>query len=885
MGQKSRSFADRSFRMLLRILPFDFRVDFDSEMEQVFRDQHSDAARQGRMGLLRLWWETILGIFSTAPREHWSMLRQDSRYALRMMRRNLGYTAIAVVTLALGIGANTAIFSIINAILLRPLPYRDGNQLAVIRQRAPKAGVDDMNYSVQEVSDYREQNQTLSGLVEYHGMTFTLLGKGEAQRVATGVVSYNFFDMFGIKPILGRTFLPSDERPDSPPVLVLSYEYWQRGQRGDPDIVGKTFEMNDKVHTVIGVLPSFPQYPDENDVYMTTIACPFRSSKQMLTNRDSRMMRAFGRLKPGVTTEQCHADLAVIAARLEKQYPKSYPKNVGYTADSTPLREELTSQARPTLFVLLAAAVFVLLIACANVANLILARMARRERELVVRSAMGAGKSRLLRQLLTESAILGLVSGVVGLLLAAGSLNLLVAFAAQLTPRAREISIDGYVLLFALIAAIGTSIVFGSASAVFSREDLSSGLKEGTTQATVGRTRQRIRSALIVAQVAFSFVLLTGAGLMMRSLFKLQQVDAGYVPQRVLDVTFYPNWSKYTKQEQLVDLSRRLLDSVRTQPGVLSAAIASSFPLDPDVLATSGGAWTRRFQVEGQVVPDGEVAPLAAIRTATPDYFKTLGIPLYSGRAFAETDDAKALPVAVINRSLARHHWNGDDPVGRRISFDKGEHWITIAGMVGDVKEFGLDKDAGDELYLPMAQNAALGNLLVRTVGDPNSLSSEMRRAIHDVDPDTAITHLETLEQARVDSLTSRKLTANFLGLFAALALLIAVAGIGGILALSVSQRVHEIGIRVALGARPWNVLGMIISQGMALVLIGLALGVAGSIGLTRLLKTFLFKVTPTDPITFGAVALVLAGAALAACYVPARRAARVDPISALRCE
>jgi predicted permease len=668
-------------------------------------------------------------------------------------------------------------------------------------------------------------------------------------------------------------------------VLVLSYEYWQRGQRGDPDIVGKTFEMNDRVHTVIGVLPPFPQYPDENDVYMTTVACPFRSSKGMITNRDSRMMRVFGRLKPGVTREQCHADLAVIAARLEKQYPKSYPKGAGYTADSTSLREELTSQARPTLYVLLAAAVFVLLIACANVANLILARMARRERELVVRSAMGAGKSRLLRQLLTESAMLGLVSGVVGLLLASGSLKLLVAFAAQLTPRAREISIDVYVLLFALVAAVGTSIVFGSASALFSREDLSSGLKEGTAQATVGRARQRMRSALIVAQVAFSFVLLTGAGLMIRSLSKLQQVDAGYVPQRVLNVTFYPDWSKYKNQEQLVDLARRIMDKVRAEPGVMTAAIASSFPLDPDVLAISGGAWTRRFDVEGQVLPEGEVAPLAAIRVATPDYFKTLGIPLYGGRTFADSDDAKALPVAIINRSLANHHWPGADPVGRRISFDKGAHWLTISGVVGDVKEFGLDKEAGDELYLPMAQNAALGNLLVRTASDPASLGSAMRRALHDVDPDTAITHMESLEEARADSLTSRKLTANFLELFAALALLIAVAGIGGILALSVSQRVHEIGIRVALGARPWNVLGMIISQGMALVLMGLALGVAGSIGLTRLLKTFLFEVTPTDPVTFGSVALVLAAAALAACYVPARRAARVDPISALRCE
>src|SRR5271169_6650884 len=393
MSRENTSMADRAFRALLRILPFDFRVDFDTEMEQVFREQRKDAEGEGRIGLLRLWWETIGGIFSTAPREHWAMLKQDTLYASRMMRRNLGYTLVAVATLALGIGANTAIFSIINAILLRPLPYREGEQLVVIRQQAPKANVNDMRFSVQEVNDYRQQNQTLSGLVEYHSMLFTLLGKGDAQRVITGVVSWNFFDLFGVKPILGRSFTPSDEEPGAPPVLLLSYEYWQRGQRGDPDVVGKTFEMNDKVHTVIGVLPPVPQYPDENDVYMPTVACPFRSRAQFIANRDSRMMAVFGRLKPGVTLAQSHADLSVIASRLEKEYPKIYPKEGGYTAASFSLKRELTEQARPTLFVLLGAAVFVLLIACANVANLILARMGRRERELVVRSAMGAGKS------------------------------------------------------------------------------------------------------------------------------------------------------------------------------------------------------------------------------------------------------------------------------------------------------------------------------------------------------------------------------------------------------------------------------------------------------------------------------------------------------------
>jgi len=880
MNGERRSLADRAFRALLRVLPFDFRVDFDSEMEEVFRQQRAEAERQGKTGLARLWWDTIVGIFSTAPREHWAMLRQDTGYALRMMRRNLGYTAVAVVTLALGIGANTAIFSVINATLLRPLPYREGQQLVVIRQPAPKANVDDMRFSVHEVEDYRQQNQTLSGLVEYHSMLFTLLGKGDAQRVITGVVSWNFFDVFGVKPIMGRTFLPSDDQPGAPAVLLLSYEYWQKGQRGDPDIVGKTFEMNDKVHTVIGVLPPVPQYPNENDVYMPTVACPFRSRPQFIANRDSRMMNVFGRLKPGVSLDQGRADLALIASRLQKEFPKSYPNEGGYTGASFPLKQELTQQARPTLFVLLGAAVFVLLIACANVANLILARMGRRERELVVRTAMGAGKSRLLRQLLTESALMGFLAGVVGLLLAAGSMKLLVAFASQITPRAREISIDGYVLLFALLAAVGTSIVFGSASALSSRQDISAGLKEGTSQTTISRSRQRLRNALIVAQVAFSFVLLTGAGLMLRSLMKLQRLDPGYAPQRVLNLTLFPNWSKYKSADQYRDFARRLLDKVQPQPGVLSAAIASSFPLDPD-----GYPSNRRFNVEGRPLGEGELAPVAGMRNASPDYFKTLGIALLKGRTFAETDNEKAVPVAVISQSLARHHWPTEDPVGKRISFDQGETWVQIVGVVGDVREFGLDKPPVDELYTPMAQTPSPGNLLVRTAADPTSVAAQVRQAIREIDPDAAVTNVETLEQARSDSLNTRRLTANLLGLFASLALVVAVAGIGGILALTVSQRVREIGIRVALGAKPANVLGMVISQGMSLVLAGLGLGLVGALLLTGLLRTFLFEVTPTDPATFLGVATLLAAAALIACYVPAQRAARIDPIAALRTE
>ena len=884
MEQQKQSWRNRSYRLLLHLLPFDFRSDFGREMERTFHDQAADAKRhQGKAGLLRLWVETVMGILNVAPGEHWQMLRQDTGYALRMMRKNLGYTAVAVITLALGVGVNTAIFSVIHGTLLRPLPYAQGERLVIVRQRASTAGIEDLSFSVPEINDYRQQNRTLSGLVEYHSMAFTLLGRGEAQRVRTGVVSAGFFEFLGVKPILGRTFLASDERPGAPPVLVLSHEYWRRGQHSDPNIVGKTFKMNDKVHTVVGVLPPVPEYPHENDVYMTTSSCPFRSSQHMITTRGMRMMKVFGRLKPGVTLEQSRADFETIAGRLQREYPKDYPADAGYGATTVSLRRALTRQARPTLLVLLAAAGFVLLIACANVANFSLARVSQRQRELMVRSALGAGRSRLARQLLTESALMGIFAAALGLLLAGASLKLLVLFAARLTPRAGEIGIDGAVLFFALIVAVATSILSGSVLAFSSRDDLATGLKEGGAQSTVGGRRKRARNVLIVLQVAFSFVLLTGAGLMLRSLIKLQDVDPGFVPQKVLTMAVDLNWSKYTTSEQVRQASRRLLEKAQGLPGILYAAVSSSFPLDPDGLAQ--GPSKQDFEIEGKPVRDGELPPLASQRVGTPDYFKTLGIPLMLGRTFAPTDNQAARLVAVVSQSLARRGWGSQSPIGRRISFDKGKTWTTIVGVVGNTREFGLNQESIDVIYTPMEQTPALGSLLIRTAGDPMQLANFARRAVHDFDPETAVTNLETLEEARSDTLASPRLTTNLLGLFAILALMIAATGIGGILVLSVNQRVHEIGIRLALGARPTDVLAMVIGQGMILVFVGLALGLIGALAVTPPLRALLFQVTPTDPLTFAGVSLLLALTALIACYIPARRAARIDPLIALRHE
>jgi putative ABC transport system permease protein len=877
MNATNVPFSKRIFRALLRVLPADFRSDYGREMEHAFDDQEREARdRSGAVGVVRVWWETLAGIFTTAPREHWEMLQQDTGYALRTMRKNLGFTSLAVLTLALGIGANTAIFSVVHGVLLRPLPYPQGQQLVFLRQQAQKEGIDDTGFSVHEIEDYRQQNQSLARLVEYHGMSFILYGHGDPDRVLTAVVSANYFDLFGVNPLMGRTFLPGDDKLGAPPVLVLSYEYWRNKFGSDPDIVGKTFEMNDKVHTVVGVLPPVPQYPAESDVYMPTSACPFRSSKPVIDNRDTRMVEAFGRLKPGVSISQASADLATIAGRLKAEYPQSYPDSMGYSAITTALQEELTHEARPTLLVLLAAAGFVLLIACANVANLTLARMSQRERELAVRTALGAGRSRLLRQLLTESFLLALFGGVLGLFAAYSSLSLLTEFASRLTPRAHEIRIDFGVLAFTLIAALGTSIVFGTISGLFSRVNLSSG---------AGQHKNRVRSVLIVSQIAFSFVLLVGAGLMLRSLYKLQQVNPGFVPQHVLAMRTTFSFSKYSNNEQYAEIIKKLLDRVHAELGVLSAAISSGYPLQSEVISAGSAAFSGPFRIQGRDLGPGEAPPVGGQFSVSSDYFQTLGIPLKAGREFADTDTTKSELVVIINEAMKRQFWANEDPVGKRVTGDNGEHWATIVGVVGDVREFGLNHAPTPEFFVPQSQGANPSALLIKTAADPGSMARQITRAVHEVDSQAAVTNVMTLEQARSESMASPRVTTSLLGLFAALALLIAASGIGGIMALTVSQRVREIGIRIALGAQPSAILKMILGQGLLLALLGLAIGVAGALSLKGLVKSLLFGVAPADPVTFAVVGIVLGGAALLASYLPARRAASIDPIDALRME
>jgi predicted permease len=871
----------RFYRLLLRLLPGEFRGDFGPEMEQVFAEQRAEAARTGdKMGLWRLWWETAKGIFTTAPREHLSMLRQDSAFALRMMGKNLGFTVAAIVVLGLGIGANTAIFSVVNAVLLKPLPYEHGERLLLLRQGTSRAGQLGRNVSVPELMDYRRQNRSLDVLVEYHNMQFTLLGRSEPERVETGVVSWNFFDVLGVKPLVGRMFEPDDEKPGAPPVLLLSYEYWLRSFGGDPTVVGKTFRMNDKVHAVIGVLPPFPQYPEQNDVYMPSSACPFRSNPQTIANRQGRMVRMFGRMKPGVKPAQAEADLSTLAASMQREFPKDYPEDSALKIETTPLKVQLTRDAKPTMLLLLAAASFVLLIACANVANLNLARMVRRDRELGIRTAMGAGRVRLFRQLLTESFLLALGGGALGLFLAAGGVQLLVAYVARFTPRANEVHIDSAVLLFTLGVALFVSVLTGTAPALGRRESLVTTLKEGGNQATPGAARGKMRSALIVAQVAVSFLLLIGAGLTVRSLINLQRVDAGFRPENVLTVQISLDFTKDMSNRSMLAFSDSLLQKIQAMPQVTSAAMSGEVPLDKQP------AFNNEFLIEGRQGDSVDAKPTAEFNVATPNYFQTLGVPILGGRTFDGRDRPDKPQVAIINQSLAQHRFPGEDPVGHRISFDGGQTWTQIVGIVGDVRERTLDQAPADLIYLPYAQYPQMGpSLVARTQGDPMNIARAVVLHLYEVDPNQPAGRIQSLEQVRTDSIAAPRLTADLLGLFALLALAIAAAGIGGVMALSVSQRTHEIGVRMAIGARPAEIVRMILRQGMGLAIVGVALGVLAAFALTHMVRTFLFGVTPNDPLTFVGVAAVLSAAAYIACYVPARRAAQVDPLRALRTE
>ncbi len=823
---------------------------------------------------------------------------QDVRYGLRSLRRSPGFAFVIILTMALGIGANTAIFSVVNGVLLRPLPYKGGDKLVELHHGTGDLSDpgNDLYFSVKDILDYR-QSRSFSDVVEFHNMPFTLLGRSEPLRVSTGVVSANYFDVLGITALYGRTFVGADDQPGAPPVLVLTYDAWVKHFDEDPAIVGRVFRMNDKPHTVVGVLPPVPLYnPHGNaavDLFMPTSACPFRSRQPFIDNRSARMMSAFARVRPEATLLKSAADLDITAATLAKDYPKNYPQR-DFRAIGFPLKDEMTVNFKPTLWILLGTAGFVLLIVCASIANLLLARMVRRERELSVRAALGASRARLLRQLLTESLLLAMAGGLLGLGLSALATKLLVVFAQRFTPRAGEISIDPTVLAFTFGLSVLTGLLFGTIPALSQRINAAPALRDGHRTSPAS---QRLRRVLIVAQIGASFMLLIAAGLMLRSLMRVQNLDPGFRTEHVLtfraDMSFDRFPLTMRPQERVarqVEYWRTFEQRLRALPGVDSVGAGGTFPLN------EAPPFSGRIVREAHPFPPGVQPPSINLRIATPDYFSTLGQPLLAGRVFTTTDDTGAAEVAVINQTAAKQYWPGEDPVGSRI--DSGNNtFITIVGVVADVRQ-QLDRLPGAEVYLPLHQSPLLGTTWIVKTG---LTATEMERAIRTVahahDADLPVSSFRTLADVRTITLTPRRVVVALIGMFGLLALAITATGIAGVIAFSVNQRTHEFGIRMALGAQRSRVLSLVLREGLVLVAVGLAIGAGGAIVLANVLGQvlvaaspqangpLLVDVPPTDVTTYFGVAATLVAVALMACFMPARRAASVDPMIALRAQ
>jgi len=821
-----------------------------------------------------------------ARRTSWAdTLGRNTRYAWRALRRQPGYVAAVIVTLGLGIGANTAMFSVIDGVLLKPLPYPGSDRLVLIKEAAPLAGQDEVGVSIRELYDYREQLKDFDGLVEFHSMSFDLINRGEPDRVSTGVVSANFFDVLRVRPVLGRTFVASDEKHGAEAVLVLSYEYWQTRFAGDPKIIGQVFEMNDRPHTVVGVLPPMAQYPQNCDVYMPSTACPFRADGEVRMAKGDRRafgaLTVFGRLKPGISIERAVADVSMIGSRFNRDYPTVYTPAYGFRAGAASLLQEITRNARPMLLMILGATLLVLLLACANVASLTLARTLHRERELALRVALGAGRGQLAGQLLTESVLLALGGGVLGLVVARLMLGGLTSFIGRFTARTGDIHIDVMVLLFTLGLSILTGLAFGALPALVARPGPAAALKQAGPSSGGTPRRRRLQSSLVVAQVAVSVVLLVGAGLFLTSFYRLQGVETGYQPDRVISAEVFGNFTRFKSADDFRRLYVPIVERLERIPGIVSASVASAVPLGSEQMYMD-----TYVRIEGKPVVPKESGPTSGITIATENYFDTLRIAIVKGRGFEATDGQESARVALVNKAMARN-WGARDPIGTRLSIDEGETWMTVIGVTANVRQFSLEREPEAQIYIPLSQSpmGLPGRVLVRTQGDEQAMSQVIRAVVHDVDPNVPVKNISTLEELRQRYLSRPLLTAVLLVVFAGVALVVTLTGLAGVMATSVSQRTQEFGVRLALGARPGVLVRGVLRQGAGLLVLGLLLGIAGASAAGHVLTRYLFDTAPTDPLTFAGVAAALLLTGLVACLGPARRATSVDPLQALRSE
>ena len=804
-------------------------------------------------------------------------LIKDVRFALRGLLKNKAFTAIAVVTLALGIGGSTSIFTVVDAALLRGLPYKSPDRLYHVWEQVPRREYPKREFSYPDYQDY-QQNNVFEGLAAYTGGGVILSGLGEAENLAAPRVSANFFSVLGVEPLLGRTFQAGEDQQGGPRVVVLNYGLWQRRFGGDPNIIGRGLTINGESYQVIGVLPQSFQFAlRNNDLWL-----PYQPTQNQLTRRYTHGTNLFGRLKPGVGPTQASADLNLIASRIEQQHHDSH---AGITVRVIPLQEEIVGTVRPILLVLLAAVGFVLLIACANVASLLLTRSLSRQKEVAIRSALGASRWRVVRQLLTESILLSVVGGVAGLLIAYWGVPALLAVIPQqqmiAMPFLKDLGLDAGILTFSFALSLITGLIFGLAPALqSSRLDLNEALKEGGRHSS-GTGSHRLRSALVVSEIALAVVLLVGAGLMMKSLWRLLNTDVGFKTENILTMTVVLPPAKYMDPNQQIGFNDQLRERVQSLPGVVGAGTVNILPVN--------GGNTTRFYVDGDPVPAPGQEIEANTRTVSDDYFKTLGIPLLAGRTF-DTRDSANTPVGVlINKTIADRVFAGRDPVGMRLRYPSVQvDPITVIGVVGDVKITGLDEAVKPVLYYSFRQSpSTFANLVARTQNDPNTLAGSIRTEVRNLEPDAAILNIRTMDEMISQTQASfiRRFPALLISIFAGVALLLASIGIYGVVSYSVSQQTHYIGVRMALGARPADILKMILKQGLFLALLGVGIGVLAALGLMRLLSSLLYQVSTNDVTTFATVTGALFVVALLACYLPARRATKVDPLVALRYE
>ena len=818
-------------------------------------------------------------------------LWQDIRFGARMLLKNPGITLVVILALGLGIGANTAIFSVVNSVLLRPLPYEEAERLVFLNEKSPT--LDEMSISYPNFTDWRNQNQVFEKIGVYNRNSYNLTGAGDAERILTAQVSADLFSALRVNAMLGRVFTNEEDKPGGTPVVVLSYGLWQRRFGGQENIINQALTLNGRSYTVIGVMPQGYLYPSRVEMWVPVGQLAGDPNWQERGNHPG--LYGVARLKPGVSFQQAQADMDNIAANLAKQYPDS---NTNTGVRMRPLLEIFVSDARTALWVLFGAVAFVLLIACANIANLLLARATARQKEMAIRAAVGAGRWRLARQMLTESVLLSIIGGGLGLFIAHWGIKFILYMSPDAIPRAREIGLDWRVLGFTLGVSFLTGILFGLAPALQAGEiDVNETLKE-TGRSISGR--RWLRNSLVVVQMATTMVLLIGAGLMIRSFYRLQNVNPGFTYDQLTSFAVSLPQRKYTTEDRRADFFKRLMENIRGLPGVQSVASASGLPL-------GNNGWQTSFIVEGKPIPPRGETPLMEACNVSPDYFKAMGIPLLRGRYFTDQDNRAHLAgrdfskanegerliagvnAIIIDEEFARRHWPNEDAVGKTIRFgtDETSPRMTVVGVVGRVKMEGLAQDSNRvQGYFPFFQLPFSGmTVIIKSSGDPNNLIAAAREQVKAVDPDQPIYNIRTMHDIRAESIASERLNLTLFSIFAGIALVLAMVGIYGVMSYSVTQRTHEIGIRMAIGAQPRDVFKMILGQGMILAVIGIGIGLVAAYGLTRLMATMLFGVGPTDPATFVAIAVILATVALVACYLPGRRATKVEPVVSLRYE